>query len=158
MSWTESERGQELVHELARDVITDFAPEEADLFEEYYDDPNPPNPDEEAEEDPLGFGLSGVLAASTPVAIAASTVVVNFVIQIIAKSVEDAGTDFIREKLRAVFKPETGQSDDKASPLTKEDLARAHTLAYEEALRYRLSEEEANNLANAVLSRLVMDG
>lgn len=153
---------RDLITALSREIVADVAPEEADLFDdlvqEYYEDPTPPGERPRTRgADPLGFGLDGMVIAMTPAVTAMVTAIGTLAINLAMEAFAGAGADVIREKATALLR---GKKDDDGStpvPLDASHLKRMHEAAYAEALRYGVSEENANRLADALLRHMALD-
>lgn len=148
-----------LIDDLSRSAVGQVAPEELDMFDElsqeYYDDPTPPDPNEEASDDALGFGMGAMLAAMTPAATAATTLLISFLVQVVVQSVADEGADRIRNTVRRMLGKEV-PPDTPEVGLSREQLAEAKRMTYEEAVRFGVDESEAERLASALVGRLAL--
>jgi len=153
-----SPEGRALVEGLSREVIGEVAPEELDLFDqlsdEYYVDPAPPDLTQQGGDEALGFGLGELLIASTPASNAMITVVLTFVIQILMQAAGDEGSDFVRNKIRALF----GRKGEAEPPphFNRDELRHMRAAAEAEAQRFGLSAEEAGHMADALFRRMAL--
>lgn len=158
--WTETTEGRELIQEISMKVVTEIAPEELDLFEElmqeYFNDPNPPEPSRAPDDDPLGFGLSEVIVASTPVAAAMASAVLGYVITEVIKATKDEGATLIKAKVKALFS--RGKHDEKSgSPsLTKQQLEQIKILARKQAGRFGIKPDLSARMADALIGSLAL--
>ena len=172
----------QLVADLARDVVTEIAPHELPMFrlqsEAYFKDPDSAFEGHAGGEDMLGFGAGAAAAFLTPAALAVTTVIVKFVADEVKESVQEEGADLISDIVKRMFKkfrPEEkkegeGRKDESKKdenkkdkgkegplPLTPEQLKKVRELAFEQALQLRLSENTAETLAESLVGSLVVD-
>jgi hypothetical protein len=155
---TDTPEGRALIEDISRAVISEVAPEELDLFdqlsEEYYADPTPPDLTQNASDDALGFGLGDLLIASTPASNAMITVVLTFAIQILMQAAGDEGSDFVRDRVRALF-GRKGQAEPPPH-FNRDELRHMRAAAESEAQRFGLSAEEAGHMADALFRRMAL--
>ncbi len=160
--WTDSPEGRALVEEVSRDVIAEVAPEELDLFDqlsdEYYANPTPPDLSQRAGDDALGFGLNELLIANTPAANAMITVVLGFAIQIISKAAGDESSDFVRARVKALFKRKGSAQPSQPAPVqfSTEQLRQMRAAAEAEAQRFGLDAADAGHMADALFRRMAL--
>jgi hypothetical protein len=161
--WTETAEDRVLIMELSKEVIAEVAPEELDLFdqlvEEYYDDPTPPDLAAQADDDALGFGLGGVLAASTPAATAMATAVLGLAVQMVVQAFQDESSDFIRGRVKALFNKSDGKEKpggEEALSFSREQLKKAREIALQEAMKYGIDQDEAGRMADAMLMLMTL--
>lgn len=172
----------QLIADLARDVVIEIAPHELPMFrlqsEAYFKDPDSALEGHAGKEDMLGFGAGAAAAFLTPAVLAVTTAVVKFAAEEAKKSVQDEGADLISDIVKRMFKkfrPEEkkegeGRKDESKKdeskkdkgkegppPLTPEQLKKVHKLAFEQALQLRLSENTAETLAESLVGSLVVD-
>jgi len=147
---------RDLLEQLSRDIVTNVAPEELDIFddlvEEYYDDPQPPQPEEPTRDAALGFGAAEFITAATPAAMAMTSAVFSFAVQTLIQVAQNEGADIIRDKVKVWF------GNGKQPGMTLEDLRKARLVAKAEAIRFGMSEEQAEQMADAFMKRLVTEG
>ncbi|NDJ55170.1 MAG: hypothetical protein GYB68_19030 [Chloroflexi bacterium] len=159
-SLTDSPAGRDLLNDLNRDLVAEMAPEELDMFgelmSEYYADPSPPNPDEQAADDPLGFGLGETIIAVTPASAAVLTAVIHLIMQISQHMAFDEVSDQLRVRIKSLFKkrPKDEPPPPDAPKLSADDLARVRQVAIDEAKRFGLPEERAILMGDVLYRRL----
>lgn len=155
--WTETDEGRAFIEELSRNMVADVAPEELDMFDEladeYYEDPSPPDASAEASDDALGFGMSEMLIAATPAALAVAGSVVSFVVQ---EAIGAASDEALGAVLRRVFKKEQAPADAPPPTLTKEQLEQVNRLALEQAQAFGLDPDTAQKMAQALVGTLAI--
>jgi hypothetical protein len=151
----------ELINDLARDVVTQIAPQELPLFrahsEAYFKDPQKALQSQSAKDDMLGFGVGEAIVLLTPIALATLDEVVKFVVEEAKKSAQDQGADLIQQQIKTLFKKfHYPDSNDKKNPaaLTSEQLAQVRKIAFNKARQLNLSEDRAKILADAVVGSL----
>lgn len=152
---------KELIHELARDVITQIAPQELPLFrahsEAYFKDPQNALQSQSAKDELLGFGVGEAVVLLTPIALATLNEVVMFVGGEVKKSAQGEGAAWIQQAIKALFKKfRQPEVDDKKMPaaLTPEQLTQVRKIAFNKARQLKLSEDRAKILADAVVGSL----
>ena len=152
--WTQTPEGDQFIQELSRELVSQFAPEELEMFDELYRDyqknPAPPAV-EPGRDDALGSGLGEVIVAVTPAASAMATAVVSFIVGEVLKAAREEGTEKIKARVKAVFNP---KSQEKAAPLSQEQLEQVRKLAARRAVDFGLSPEQAKQMALALIGSL----
>ena len=153
----------ELVAELARDVVAKTAPHELPLFratsEEYFKDPDRVLDPGEAKDEMLGFGVGEVAMLLGPAALVVAREVVTFVAAEVGKSAKEESSPIIRSLVRRVFR-RGGQANgpaEQAPPpveLTADQLAEVHRIALEKAQQLRLPADKAELLADSMVGEL----
>jgi hypothetical protein len=147
---------QALVAELSRELVSEVAPEELDLFDdlagEYLANPNPPHATRGPGDDALGFGMGEALSAVTPAAMAALSVMIPLVTNMALDLFKSEGADFIRQ----MVKEKLSGKKPVGFNLTPAQLQKARELAFAEAKRFGLKKAEADRLADALAGRLAM--
>jgi hypothetical protein len=157
--WTDTEEGRAFIAEVSKNVVSQVAPEELDLFDdlvqEYFDDPTPPDPEEAASDDALGFGLGGALVAATPAVAAMANVVLGFLLTEVINIAKDQAGGMAVEKLRAHFSTR-GESGTGSPPLTTEQLVKVKQLASDQAKAFGMDDDEARKMADALVGSLAL--
>jgi hypothetical protein len=147
--------GRELITSVSKDIVAAVAPEELPLFEElaaeYFADPRPPKKTGRAQDDPLGFGLSEALVVVTPAASAMVTAAFTHILAEIFKSTKDEESKKLREKIKSIV-----YKDKSAEPLNLEQLEEVRKVAFEQARLFGIPENQAHQMADALVGRLVM--
>ena len=152
-----------LVAELARSAISRAAPEELPLFratsDAYFE-----NPDAVAAkgsgDDMLGFGVGDALVLLTPVALAVSRDVLNFVLEQLRSQAREHGKEAIDRLVSRLLdrdEKEAAQSPAaEAEPpeLTDEQLEEVRALAIEKARQLKLAPDKAELLADSLVGSL----
>jgi hypothetical protein len=153
----------QLVAELARSAVSQTAPEELPLFratsEAYFENPDSLAAQRSGDE-MLGFGVDAALVFVTPVALAVSREVLNFVIEQVRAQARDHGKEaidhLVARLLHQTEKPETpaapGEPD--VPDLSDEQLEEVRTLALEKAHQLKLAPDKAELLADSLVGSL----
>lgn len=156
--WTETQNGRELIHEISKDVVSQVAPEEVDIFEElfrqYFERPEPPSQSHLIEDDPLGSGLAEVISIATPAAAAMTSAVLGYLAGEVLKAAKEESAGLIRKKIHDLFNPE-GPSEG-PPPLTKEQLELVKKLARKQAIRFGFTDKKAELMASALIGALTL--
>ena len=152
--WTQTPEGDQFVREVSKQLVSKFAPEELEIFDELYSDyqkhPVPPQAERGAD-DPLGSGLGEVIVAVTPAASAMATAVVSFVVSEVIKASQAEASETIKSKVKAVFNPKAPEN---AAPLSPDQLEKVRKLAAKRAVDFGLSPEKAKQMSLALVGSL----
>ena len=150
--WTYSAVGQELIGEISKELVTQIAPEELDMFDEllqdHFADPTVPA----ASDDALGFG-GEMIVAMTPVIAGIMGVVVQFLLDEVIKAVKQESSNLIAQKVRAILNLSTEKKDESLK-LTKVQLAKAEEIVRTEAIRRGMAIKDASELGLIVAGRM----
>ena len=157
--WLETPDGRVYVERISKEIVSDIAPEELDLFDElideYYDNPAPPDLSSAKGDDPLGFGVSAALmAAVTPAAAAMVSAVLAYVLKEVVKAVQEESADAIKKQIRSLFHLE--KKGDGPEPLTQDQLEAVKKIARREAKKFGMEPDQARNMANALVGCLAL--
>lgn len=155
--WTQTPEGDQFAQELSRQLVSEFAPEELEMFDELYTDYKKHPTGLSAErgtDDALGSGLGELVVAVTPAASAMVTAVLSFVVSEVLKASQEEAGEKIKAKVRAVFNPKTPP---KAAPLSPEQLDEVRKLAAKRAVDFGLSPEKAKQMALALVGSLSIE-
>lgn len=156
-----STEGQVIIEDLSKRLVSKLAPEELEMFEELYAEyrANPVPPVDTDNDDPLGFGVTEIMAAVTPAAGAAASATVSYLASEIIKSTKDESAVIIQDKIKALFNPDKkkAQADD-PPPLSKESLEQIKKMAVKSARAQGLSPKRAEQMALALVGLLVLSG
>jgi hypothetical protein len=151
----------QLVSELARDLVTDTAPQELPLFrplsEAYLSDPEGTLKGQAGRDETLGFGLAEAATFLTPIVLAVITDVVKYLSAHILQTVKEESSELASEAVKSLFKKyrPTNQEERKAPrPLAPEQIARVRRLAFDKARQLEMSSAQANLLADSVAGSL----
>jgi hypothetical protein len=106
----------------------------------------------------LGFGAAEAVTFLTPITLAVVTEVFTFLALEIKKSITAEGSSLINEQIKSMLKkyrpPDKMESD--APLLSSEQLTHIRRLAFEKARQLKLSEAQANLLADSVIGSLTL--
>ena len=152
--WTQTPDGDQFVQELSKQLVSQFAPEELEIFDELYSeyrkDPTPPQA-KQGSDDALGSGLGEVMVAVTPAASAMATAVLSFVLSEVLKASQDEASEKIKAKVQALFNP---KASEKAATLSPEQLEKVRRLAARRAVDFGLSSDQAKQMSLALIGSL----
>ena len=155
-----SSEGQVIIQDLSKRLVSQLAPEELEMFDELYEEyrANPAPPTDTDTDDPLGFGISEIIAAITPAAGAAASATVAYLASEVIKSTKDESAVVIQNKIKALFNPDKKKSMDNPPPLSKEALEQIKKLAVKSARAQGLSPKKAEQMALALVGLLALSG
>ena len=156
----------QLAADVARDLVSQVAPEEMPLFratsEAYFKDPQQVLKEHMGKDDMLGFGTGEVMSLVTPVAVAVSVEVIRFVTEEVTTSFKAESAVVIAALVKSLFKKYRPilerEAKPTSSPLTPEQLREVHAIALTKARQLKLSEAKAKTLADALVGDLVVAG
>ena len=154
----------QVITDIARDLVAHMAPQELPLLratsEAYFKNPAKTLKGESARDDTLGFGTGSEVILLTPVVLAVTSQVVDFLTQEVIKSIKAESPAVIGAMVRALFKKfrvtDKGDKDTKVPPLTSEQLKRVRTVAFNRAIQLKLPRTQAELLADSLLGSLAM--
>jgi hypothetical protein len=155
----ENKVNEELVSELAHDLLGELAPQEKALFkpisEAYFKDPEKVLAGQQGKDELLGFGAAEAATLLTPVLLAVSTEVVQFLLQEAQKAIESESSTLINETVKSWFRRLQPEDEKKAPPpLTPEQLEEVRKIAIKKARQLKLSEKNTKLLADAIVGDL----
>lgn len=158
--WKGTVEERAVIEEISKDLVTQFAPAELDLFSElaqdYFDDPTPLTASKHRD-DPLGFGGSDLIVAATPVAMAMVSAVITFVTAEALKAAKDESAEVIKKKVKALFKKFGAPNEPGAVPaLTKEQLEQVKKLTLKQAADFGMDAATAEKMSNALIGSLAI--
>lgn len=146
----------QLVTEIAYDLIAQTAPEELSLFTvtstAYFKNPHQVRKELESKDEKLGFG-AGVITALAPIIITIVDGVLKYVIEeLLPQEIKESGIigNIFRKKQRVNNKVELPMS------LTREQMQLIHDQAIKSALQYKLTRTQADQLATNLVGRLAL--
>jgi len=150
---------QNIIKEISQNVVEKIAPEEIEMFDEisdaYFNNPKLLEPKYHKEkDDPIGFGVEGIVEMMSPAAISVVTTVVGYIITQVWGATSSVLLDEYKSKLKSLFKKDNNGKN--AVPISKEQLKEIKEKAMQQALASHLSEEQSNNLANALIASIVI--
>ena len=154
------DESDEVVREVARDYVTELAPEELPLFrpisDAYLRDPGRPLDPRGDGDEVLGFGMDAAVVLMTPIVLA---VVHDVVLRVRAQLVDqlaEQGGDVVERWLHRLFRGAGPAAGAKIPALSPAQLAEVRQLAYDGALKGGISEKRASSLADWLTARLAM--
>ncbi|MFY1594789.1 hypothetical protein [Micromonospora sp. WMMD737] len=147
------ESDRSLLVDLARPLVEQFSPAETELFpllsEAHFADPRAYGRSGSRRSDPLGFGLPEVLVLLTPVALAAMTEVVRYVVERGMRR----GQQVTAVALRRVFRDEPPAVDAPPIELTSAEWAEVRRIVERVAVRGGVEPARAALIADAVVGQ-----
>jgi hypothetical protein len=160
----ETSTKEQVVLEISRSFVSAIAPEELPLFraqsEAYLQDPQKLNNRGKSKDEMLGFGVGETVTFLTPVVIAVTMEVFDYLMDELKKNLKSEGSAAISDMIKQMFKksPNTPdmQENQPTIPQGKEGLNKIHTLVMDKARQMKLSENKANQLANAIIADLAL--
>lgn len=156
---------RDLIAELAREQVTQLAPDELPLFrptsDAYFKDPVGTLKPQAGADEMLGFGAGAALTFLTPIVLAVATEVVTFLIAEIGKSVKEQGKVAVGEIVKSMFKRFRAPDAPVAAAiprLSADQLAQVRKLAFDKARTLSLPDDRAALLADSLVGSLVATG
>ncbi len=146
----------QLVADIARDLVAQTAPQELPLFqatsEAYFKNPNKLLKGQAGKDEMLGFGVETVsVILMSPIVLT----IVDEVVKVITGKVADSG--IIRKILKKLgLVKEKEEKVTLPLSLTREQMQKVHELAFERALQFKLSKSQAELLADSLVGRLAL--
>lgn len=156
-----AETQQQLVVDIARDLLTQVAPQELPLLrpisQQFFQNPDKLRQSRAGREEMLGFGVETVANFWTPEVLVVTTVVVQFLSGIVQQAATDAGANVVGSGVRGLFKRLRGAEPGPAPApgLTPEQLRQVRALALEKAHQLNVPDAKATLLADALVGSLV---
>lgn len=149
--WTDSSEAREFIAEVSKKIVADVAAEELELFDELAQDyfANPQPAADSSADDALGFGFD-TLAAVTPAAIAMTQVVVVFLASEVIKATREETVKIVVGKVKSYF---WGQQRVR---LSDQQLKHVRELSRQQALKFGMSKEAAESMAQALIGSLAL--
>lgn len=148
---------RETIKEISYDIINNIAPEETDMFDEiseaYFSDPSVFEK-KKSGDDPIGFGIESMTDMLSPAALSVVTTVVTYIAAEAFGAAKGALTDELKSRIKTLFNKKTEKKD--AASFTQEQLKEIHDKAFNRGIELRLSEEQSENLANALIASMVL--
>jgi hypothetical protein len=166
---SEPER-QEFIVAVARDVITEVAPQELPLLSPisaaYFNNPEEALQSRTSKDEPLGFGAPVNAQFLTPVVLAVTAQVVSFLAEEVRKAVQAETPGVINGLVRRLFKklrsaePDTPAPDTEAAAssaqLSAHQLAQVREIALEKGRQLGLDDNKAELLADSLVGGLAV--
>ena len=148
----------QLVVDLSQDLVVELAPQEMPVFRAcsriYLEDPKAALRTRDGKDEKLGFGADSELALYTPVILLAMQQVVLFIGGIIASAMAKQGKDMAYEAIKKYFKKDNPTGEGQG--LTTAEARRIHEIVMQEARSGGLSETRSKQLADSVVSGLIV--
>jgi len=143
-----------LVLDVSRQVVTELAPGELEVFEATGDAYLAAPAGKDGEE-MLGFGVE-VVAFMTPFVVAATKAVVAYLTDVVTKAVKDESSSVVAGYVKRLFK-RFHADDPEPAPvrLSTDEIKRAHDVALEQATAMGMKAERAHLLADTIAGELV---
>ena len=156
-----NEDQNQLIADLARDIVAQTAPQELPLFRAtsaaYFKNPARALKSQAGKDEVLGFGVGEAVVMLTPSVLIIVNQVVAFVTSEVQKSVAEESSNLLSDLVRQMFKKFRPEREQKTPPpLTPAQLANVHKLAYEEAGRLALPDAQAKLLADSIVGSLAI--
>jgi hypothetical protein len=156
----------QLIANVARDLVAQLAPEELPLFQAhsaaYFKDPQKVLKGQRGEDEMLGFGTGEAISLLTPIALTISVEVIKFVTEEVKKSFKAESSSMINDLVKSMFEKYRSAEEKKEKPastlLTLEQLKEVRKIAIAKARKLKLPESKANQLADALIADLVATG
>ncbi|SAK99584.1 hypothetical protein [Caballeronia ptereochthonis] len=149
-----------LVTEIARDVLTEIAPQELSVFvpasRAFFANPQAVIKQTRSTDASLGFGADPFIVYLTPVVLHVLNETYKFLIEVAKKAVADELAKETPDIIRGMFKKFSTTKVAVHITLTPEQLELVHANAILAATRLRLSPDKAKALANAITTQLVL--
>jgi hypothetical protein len=149
-----------IVAEVARDVLSEVAPQEMPIFaaasRAYFADPDAALRQLRSKDNVLGFGVEALTVLLTPVVLQILSEVFEFLMGAAEKAFKDGVTNELSEVVKAMFKKFHPTDSNIPSILTKEQIGLIHGNVLLAADKLRLPADEAQSLANAITAQLVL--
>jgi hypothetical protein len=159
-----SAENNQLIADVARDVVAQVAPQELPFFRAtsvaYFKNPEKALKQQTRKDEMLGFGGGEVVTLLTPIVLTVMTEVVTFAMAIVKESLVQSCADLLNEQAKKMFKKFRAEGKNEAgtpAPFTLQQIAWVHKQVYEKFLHLKLSEALANSLADAVVATLISE-
>jgi hypothetical protein len=160
MVTVESSANTALVTEVARDVLSEIAPQEIPILaaasRAYFANPAAALRQASSKDNVLGFGIEAAAVVVTPAVLFVMSEVLDSLTRVAKKAIEEGLTEEIPQVIKAMFRKFHSSAPAVPSVLTKEQLALIHGNVQLAAKKLRLSTDQARSLANAVTAQLVL--
>lgn len=153
---------QQLLSDIARELIADIAPQELPLFRAtsaaYFADPERVEKERGGNDAMLGFGVDAAIASWTPIVLTVTSAVVGFLREEIKDSAKGETSGLVGAWMKQLFKkfrpPDDGEGT--VPPLTPEQLTQVREQALKKARQLKLPPGQAGMLADAIVGGLAV--
>jgi hypothetical protein len=159
--WSDTHEGRQFIEEISRNVVTEVAADELELFPEmardYFENPRPTG-GRRSKDDALAFGLETVTVL-TPVVLAVASAVVRHVVeqvnaQELVQVAKTETSDLIKAKIKAVFAALKESKTDPSPPVETHEKPAAPVPVEKAASRSAAKVEGTNRTDEAAASPL----
>jgi hypothetical protein len=154
----------QLIAELAREQVAKIAPQELPLFrttsEAYFENPERTLERASSRDEKLAFGGVEVgVAFLTPFVMPVAKEVVEFLVGEVKQYLKSESSGLIGEYVKKLFRKfrPAQEHEEMPPPLTLDQARRVRDRAYEKARELKLSEEQADLLADSLVGSLVTE-
>jgi hypothetical protein len=149
----------EVIRDVARDIITQIAPNELRIFaglsEDYFTNPREVLKNLKSEDKVLGFGTDSATALLTPIVYAALSEVFQVLINVAKTAVEDGLGSKISDVIKSMFRR---FDSSQPSPLSLDQIALVREKVSRVLRAAKLPDDRADLIVNAVVGQLVIAG
>jgi hypothetical protein len=150
----------QLIEDLARNLIEDLAPQELPIYratsKAFLENPDHVTKRQWTREEKLGFGLPEATVFLTPVVLAVTTAVVKFFVETVKEAIKNQTVEEITALVRKLILRRPSSAEKDAYALSREELGKVRELVLRTALDLKVSEPQAEILANAIVGRLAV--
>lgn len=151
---------RQLITDTARTIIEENYPHEIYTFRAacvaYFCNPQEVLKHQKSKDPLLGFGVTDVVAMITPALLLVTTEVVTYLAEEARKVAIEKGTDAVLTLVEQRFKKKKKENST-AAPLTIDQMKYIHKHSYDRFRQLKLSEAQANLLANELLASLITE-
>lgn len=150
---------QSVIKEVSQNIVEQIAPEEIDVFDEisdaYFNHPHLlDQKNQKSKDDPIGFGVTGMIEMMSPATLSVVTAVVTFIVTQVWGATTSVLLDEYKGKIKSLFNKKSDKKD--VPTFTNEQLKRINDEAIKQALSSNLTEEQAKNIANGLIASMVL--
>lgn len=146
--WIETSEAQEFIREFAKNnLVAKLAPEEVEFFDEITAESNAIS----RGDGELGFGIEGIIAAFSPIALFVATQTLKFVGEEFLKA---GGQEFGKSTFQSIKSLFSKESKD-APSLTLEHLKLINEAAYKNGIKAGLAKEKAKQMADTLVGSIL---
>jgi len=152
--WTDTPEGNQLIGEISKELVSQLAPEELEMFDELFQAHFENQGTSAGDDEPLGFG-GDLLVAMTPLVAIVVESVTRFISEEVIKATREESSALIAQKVKAILNP-VKEKKGALPALTKEQLETVRKLVRKEALRGGMNTKKADDLALLITARMAM--